>query len=93
MVGVQRFTALRCIKFVIRFFVGRRSIKKSVEQSKHVKEQLDDMDDYRPYFTYWATFVQILIMFIALLCYGFGPVGFTFKDQRGFVSAITTFCF
>jgi hypothetical protein len=34
-------------------------------------------DDYRPYFTYWVTIVQIVIMFISLCSYGFGPVGFT----------------
>jgi hypothetical protein len=61
-------------------------MKKSVAHSKDVKQQLDDMDDYRPYFTYWATSVQVVIMVIALICYGFGPFGFTFKDQRGFVS-------
>lgn len=34
-------------------------------------------DDYRPYFTYWVTIVQIVILFISLCTYGFGPVGFT----------------
>lgn len=32
-------------------------------------------NDHRPYFTYWVTTVQILIMIITLLTYGFGPFG------------------
>lgn len=32
-------------------------------------------NDYRPYFTYWVTTVQILIMIITLIIYGFGPFG------------------
>lgn len=34
-------------------------------------------NDHRPYFTYWVTTVQILIMIITLLTYGFGPFGFS----------------
>lgn len=33
--------------------------------------------DHRPFFTYWVTTVQILIMIITLLTYGFGPFGFS----------------
>lgn len=32
-------------------------------------------NDHRPYFTYWVTTVQILIMIITLFTYGFGPFG------------------
>lgn len=32
-------------------------------------------NDHRPFFTYWVTTVQILIMIITLFTYGFGPFG------------------
>lgn len=34
-------------------------------------------NDHRPFFTYWVTAVQILIMLITLFTYGFGPFGFS----------------
>ena len=43
--------------------------------TKEEKEQLDSIDDSRPYFTYWIMSVQFIIMILALLTYGFGPVG------------------
>lgn len=48
-------------------------------------------NDYRPYFTYWVTTVQILIMIITLFTYGFGPFGFSkslVKDTV-YVSSLT----
>lgn len=55
-----------------RFF--RRSIHSQVF-TKDVKQQLDDMDDHRPYFTYWATFVQIVVFIVAVAVYGTAPFG------------------
>ncbi|XP_022903463.2 inactive rhomboid protein 1 isoform X1 [Onthophagus taurus] len=52
-----------------------RSTRRSVIQDETIKEQLDDMEDYRPMFTYWVTTVQILVLFISLFCYGLGPFG------------------
>ncbi|XP_054724102.1 inactive rhomboid protein 1-like isoform X2 [Uloborus diversus] len=46
-----------------------------------VKEQLEDIDDHRPFFTYWVTTVQILVTVISLAVYGFGPFGVR-KTQR-----------
>lgn len=38
-----------------------------------VKKQLEDEgDDYRPFFTYWVTTVQVIIMIFSLLYYGIG---------------------
>jgi len=48
-----------------------------------IREQLDDMDDHRPYFTYWVTTVQILILFISILCYGIGPFGVDVQARSG----------
>ena len=30
----------------------------------------------RPYFTYWVTFVQIMVYLIAVSVYGIAPIGF-----------------
>ncbi|CAL1262939.1 unnamed protein product [Larinioides sclopetarius] len=46
-----------------------------------VKQQLDDINDHRPFFTYWVTTVQILVTVISLAVYGFGPFGVK-KTQR-----------
>ena len=51
-----------------------------------VKEQLDDIEDHRPFFTYWVTTVQILILIISLASYGLGPVGFSLHERSGQVS-------
>ncbi|CAH1972306.1 unnamed protein product [Acanthoscelides obtectus] len=66
--------------------VGRlfgRSFRKSVAQDTNVREQLDDMEDYRPMFTYWVTTVQILVLFISIVCYGFGPFGIDMQTRSG----------
>lgn len=68
--------------------VGRylgRSFRKSVSQKPDVRKQLDDFEDHRPYFTYWITTVQILILIISLACYGFGPVGMDLSHRSGLV--------
>lgn len=67
-------------------FIGRffgRSYRKSVVGDAMIREQLDDMDDHRPYFTYWVTTVQILILFISILCYGIGPFGVDVQARSG----------
>ncbi|XP_046659942.1 inactive rhomboid protein 1 isoform X3 [Homalodisca vitripennis] len=68
--------------------VGRlfgRSLKRSVTAREPVKEQLEDLEDHRPFFTYWVTTVQILILFFSLFCYGFGPVGIDLHQESGLV--------
>lgn len=66
-----------------RFF--GRSLKRSVMNREPVKEQLEDLEDHRPFFTYWVTTVQILILFFSLFCYGFGPIGIDLTHQSGLV--------
>lgn len=34
-------------------------------------------------FTYWVTTVQILVLFISIICYGFGPYGYNLKLRSG----------
>ncbi|XP_074105720.1 rhomboid-5 isoform X2 [Cotesia typhae] len=68
--------------------VGRffgRSFRKSVAHKPQVKKQLDDIEDHRPYFTYWITTVQVLVLIISLACYGFGPIGIDLNHRSGLV--------
>lgn len=48
-------------------------------------------NDHRPFFTYWVTTVQILIMIITLFTYGFGPPGFskTLVKDAVYVSSLS----
>lgn len=43
--------------------------------SDDLRNAIYRLEDHRPYFTYWVTTVQILIMIITLATYGFGPFG------------------
>ncbi|XP_026207086.1 inactive rhomboid protein 1 isoform X3 [Anabas testudineus] len=58
--------------------VGRltnRTYRKRIDS--YVKRQIEDMDDHRPFFTYWITFVHLLITALAVTIYGIAPVGFS----------------
>ena len=45
--------------------------------------QLEDIEDFRPYFTYWITTTQVIVMLVSLLLYGFGPVGVELYHGKG----------
>lgn len=32
---------------------------------------------FRPFFTYWISFVQLIVLIVGLSVYGFAPIGFT----------------
>lgn len=67
-------------------WIGRvfgRSLRKSIQHDRKIRQQLDDMEDHRPMFTYWVTIVQILVLCISLICYGFGPYGFDLQSRSG----------
>ena len=49
----------------------------------HIINQLEDIEDYRPYFTYWITSTQVIVMIFSLLLYGFGPVGVELYHGKG----------
>lgn len=52
-----------------------RTYRKRIDS--YVKQQIEGMDDHRPFFTYWITFVHILITILAVCIYGIAPVGFS----------------
>uniref|UniRef100_A0A672RGM0 Inactive rhomboid protein n=1 Tax=Sinocyclocheilus grahami TaxID=75366 RepID=A0A672RGM0_SINGR len=52
-----------------------RTYRKRIDS--YVKQQIEDMDNRRPFFTYWITFVHILITILAVCIYGIAPVGFS----------------
>lgn len=45
--------------------------------------ELDDRHDHRPFFTYWISTVQILVLCISLVCYGLGPIGYGTEQRTG----------
>ncbi|XP_027626815.1 inactive rhomboid protein 1 [Tupaia chinensis] len=58
--------------------VGRltnRTYRKRIDS--YVRRQIEDMDDHRPFFTYWLTFVHSLVTVLAVCIYGIAPVGFS----------------
>ena len=59
-----------------------RDYKRSLRSKPFIQAQLNDMDDYRPYFTYWVTTVQIFVMLISLILYGFGPLGISLAQSQ-----------
>ncbi|XP_051925540.1 inactive rhomboid protein 1 isoform X4 [Hippocampus zosterae] len=58
--------------------VGRltnRTYRKRIDS--FVKRQIEDMDDHRPFFSYWITFVHLLVTILAVSIHGIAPVGFS----------------
>ncbi|KAG8565627.1 hypothetical protein GDO81_012929 [Engystomops pustulosus] len=51
-----------------------RTYRRSI--SSTVQTQLEHIDSHRPYFTYWVTFVHVLITLLAIGTYGIAPIGF-----------------
>ncbi|XP_036073102.1 inactive rhomboid protein 1 isoform X9 [Oryzias melastigma] len=58
--------------------IGRltnRTYRKRIDS--FVQKQIEDMDDHRPFFTYWITFVHLVTTILAVTIYGFVPFGFS----------------
>ncbi|XP_034645941.1 inactive rhomboid protein 2 isoform X1 [Trachemys scripta elegans] len=51
-----------------------RTYRRSI--SSVVQSQLENTDSHRPYFTYWLTFVHIIITLLVICTYGIAPIGF-----------------
>jgi len=56
-------------------WLDRRLTRRRINSS--VKKQIDNFDSHRPYFTYWITFVHIIVTAISISVYGIASVGFT----------------
>uniref|UniRef100_A0AAX7V4G3 Inactive rhomboid protein n=1 Tax=Astatotilapia calliptera TaxID=8154 RepID=A0AAX7V4G3_ASTCA len=72
--------------------VGRltnRSYRKRIDS--YVKRQIEDMDDHRPFFTYWITCVHLLITILAVTIYGIAPIGFSQHETVDSVSKVFDF--
>lgn len=64
--------------------VGRwlnRTIKRK-RLTSTVKKQIENLSDHRPYFTYWISFVQVIVLIVGLSVYGFAPIGFTETEEK-----------
>ena len=60
-----------------------RDYKETLRNRPFIQAQMDDLDDYRPFFTYWVTTVQVCVMLITLVLYGFGPIGIELAQSHG----------
>lgn len=72
--------------------VGRLLLRKFRKDLTYAQlNAIYSFDDHRPYFTYWVTTVQILIMIVTIFTYGFGPFGVTKTLTKGivYVSSLT----
>lgn len=61
-----------------------RTFNRSRINSK-VREQMEEISDHRPYFTYWLSFVQIVILIVMLSIYPLAEIGVsqkTIKEER-----------
>ncbi|XP_035826587.1 inactive rhomboid protein 1 [Aplysia californica] len=58
----------------------RRRLKSNI-MTKDVRKQLDNLDDHRPYFTYWVTFVQVVVFIVAIAVYGIAPIGISTTEE------------
>ncbi|XP_060795680.1 inactive rhomboid protein 1 isoform X1 [Neoarius graeffei] len=52
-----------------------RTYRKRIDS--YVKRQIEDMNNHRPFFTYWITFVHLLITILSVSIYGIAPIGFS----------------
>lgn len=75
-----------CAKTPVGFGFFDRLCDNNVN-GKH-KELLKHVIDHRPYFTYWVSFVQVIVCIVSLIAYGLAPIGFSSTLRRGLVTTI-----
>ncbi|QQP53244.1 Uncharacterized protein FKW44_005654, partial [Caligus rogercresseyi] len=63
--------------------VGRLLHRKRAAKRRGPAAESRNSLDYRPYFTYWITFVQIFVLFVSIVTYGIGPFGVDFYKKAG----------
>ncbi|KAM5274784.1 inactive rhomboid protein 2 isoform 2-T2 [Ctenodactylus gundi] len=59
--------------------------------SSTVQRQLESFDSHRPYFTYWLTFVHVIITLLVICTYGIAPVGFAQHVTTQLVSQVVLY--
>lgn len=50
-----------------------------------VRKQMDEMEDYRPFFSYWVTTVQTIILIITMCWYPLAPLGLQLVLRTDFI--------
>ncbi|CAN0193141.1 unnamed protein product [Lampetra fluviatilis] len=55
----------------------RRSGSFTSREHEERHHEMEDFGDHRAYFTYWVTFVHVLITVLTVTIYGLAPIGFT----------------
>ncbi|TRY68543.1 hypothetical protein TCAL_07253 [Tigriopus californicus] len=68
-----------------RVVSSRRRATRRPPESNRKRKLGGNSSDHRPYFTYWMTTVQILVMLISMMVYGVGPVGIDLYKKAGMV--------
>ena len=58
---------------------------------RFVRQQMDQLEDYRPYFSYWITTVQIIIMIITLCRYRYVGLSRFFFIQYQINDVVSTY--
>ena len=68
--------------------IGRvtlRELDGETAELPYIKRQLNNLTDFRPFFSYWITCVQLLVFICGVAAYGLGPLGFGLHRRTGFV--------
>lgn len=66
--------------------LSRRRARRRPPESNRKRKLGGNSNDHRPYFTYWITSVQVLVLLISMAVYGAGPVGVDLYKKQGMVS-------
>ena len=66
----------------------KRRWTRRLPESSRKRKLGGNSKDHRPYFTYWVTFVQAVVLLISLTLYGFGPIGVDLYKRSSMVSAV-----
>ena len=66
----------------------KKRLTRRMPESSRKRKLGGNSRDHRPYFTYWVTFVQVAILFISLIMYGFGPIGVDLYKRQNMVGLV-----
>jgi hypothetical protein len=66
----------------------RQQFRQGIRQPTSTVSKLaliDEYEDFRPYFTYWISIVQIVILVASMISYGLAPVGLDLHRKSSLV--------